>query len=109
MNTPQPTPKNDGICVTDNLLEWIMKDENLSPSTKEVVIEGIKQRQEYGIRKYNQTLMSNDGRDEVIDAKQEIGDLLQYSYKAIINNRLPELKNELYPYLQTLFKLLDDK
>jgi hypothetical protein len=106
MNRPEPPPKTEGVPVTPELFKWLDAltiDETDRTKIKEV----INQRCEYGLKKYNQVLMTKDGRDDVIDAMQEMGDLLQYSYKAKLNGRLPELKEVLVPFIEVLYDLLD--
>lgn len=100
MNTPEPAPKPEGTPVSPCLIKW------LSWHHKEV-IPLIQQRCEYGMAKYGQPLMTADGRDEVIDALQEVGDLLQYVYKAKLNGRLPQAREALSPALKALFVLLN--
>ena len=47
------------------------------------LIELVKQRDAFGRAKYGQPLMTNDGRNGLEDARQEMGDLLQYICKVI--------------------------
>jgi hypothetical protein len=108
MDTPQPPPVVNGIPVSAELVRWIDGSTDITPSNKDTVKKLIEERCAYGLRKYNQCLMSNDGRDDVIDAMQEAGDLIQYSYKAKLNGRLGELKRQLQPLLNVLDKVLED-
>lgn len=73
----QPDPVNKGEPVTEKLIQWL-----LDINADEEVINLIKERYEFGLNKYGQPLMSEDGRDTVQDAKEEVGDLLQYLFKA---------------------------
>lgn len=106
MDTPQPPPRLAGEPVSPLLINWVQSLSELSVPDKEAVEVLIKERCEYGLKKYGQGLMTNDGRDDVVDAMQEMGDLLQYAYKAQLNGRLPELKKALYPVLMALFVLM---
>jgi hypothetical protein len=102
---PQPSPVPQGIPVTDHLIRWILS-QDLDISVMNDVIALVQERSNFGYKKYGQRLMSQDGRDDVIDAMQEVGDLLQYAYKAKINGRLDELKSKLLPSLTVLNKML---
>lgn len=102
---PQPDPKREGQPVTAALLQWL-KETKLSLEQQEQIRSVIEQRRQYGLKKYGQELYSNDGRDDVIDAVQELANLLQYSYKAKMNGRVEELLEQLSPLLSALNELL---
>ena len=70
---PEPPPNASGIIVPDELIKWLGGHDDL--------IELIRQRDAFGRAKYGQPLMSNDGRNGIEDARQELGDLLQYVMK----------------------------
>ena len=74
---PEPPPKKLGVEVTPLLIEYMKKGE-----ASDMAISLIKARHEYGLAKYGQGLMTEDGRNTAEDAIQELGDLLQYLYKA---------------------------
>lgn len=78
-SVPEPDPKNQGMDVTEGLLEAINSKYN-SHQYEDVKVL-IHQRRAFGIEKYGQTLRSDDGRNGLEDARQELGDLLQYVYK----------------------------
>jgi hypothetical protein len=99
----QPTPKQEGKQVTPELLECLL---DMELEDKEVVISLVQDRFEFGLKKYGQPLCTKDGRDDVIDAMQEMGDLLQYTYKAKMNGRLPDLKKQLLPCLDALVQIV---
>ena len=61
------------------------------------------------MKKYGRCLNTQDGRDDVVDALEEAGDLLQYAYKAKLNGNLQKLKEELSPSLKMLKKILEEK
>ena len=77
MDKPQPSPINFGISVSESLIQTLEKLGDSGPA-----IDLIKQRTAFGIKKYGQPLMSEDGRNTIIDALQEAGDLMQYIWKA---------------------------
>lgn len=62
---PQPSPKDGEKVVVD------------------LVIEDLTQRAEAGKQKYGTYLMTNNGRDPLIDAYQEALDLVMYLRQAI--------------------------
>ena len=96
---PEPPPKKSGIEVTPLLIEW-MKEKEVSNTA----IELIKSRREYGLAKYGQGLMTEDGRNTSEDAIQELGDLLQYLYKAKLQGH--KLDTSLFTELIDLCKSL---
>lgn len=98
---PEPPPKNEGRCVPEELKEWI-RQSDFADDHKRNIIELIDQRNAYGLQKYGQPLMSQDGRNTVEDARQEAGDLLQYIYKAIMNGEDLSPIKEIMPFLYTL-------
>lgn len=76
-SVPEPLPKRQGIEVTPLLIQWLEK-----MNMDDHVVKLIKERHLYGLEKYGQGLMTEDGRNTLEDAKQEAGDLLQYLFKA---------------------------
>ncbi len=82
---PLPAPHNSGKNVSEDLLgalHFYDESDNKDESTAEKL---IKERVKYGMKKYGQPLMTDDGRDSIIDALQEAGDLMQYIWKAKMN------------------------
>lgn len=77
---PEPSPVNEGKNVPDHLIKWL---ENTKHS--KVCIKLIKERDLFGFQKYGQHLMTNDGRSDIEDLRQELGDALQYAMKAKLN------------------------
>jgi hypothetical protein len=73
---PLPAPKQAGVNVSESLLA------ELGRMGASDAVALINERVKYGMKKYGQPLMSDDGRDSVVDALQEAGDLLQYIWKA---------------------------
>lgn len=86
MSIPEPPPKNKGIPITERLIALLQKH----PDTDRLV-DLICERDAFGRAKYGQPLMSDDGRNGIEDARQELGDLLQYVYKC----RLTESRENL--------------
>lgn len=109
MDRPEPSPKVEGVAVSPMLLEWIKANQWLSELDKGQITSIITDRCKYGMEKYGQQLMTHDGRDDVIDALQEMGDLLQYAFKAKLNGRLEELNTFLRPSIVALLLLLSGK
>lgn len=81
----QPDPKREGVEVSPFLINWILENNFITKETKTKVVSLIEERYEYGLEKYGQPLMSKDGRNTITDAMDEIGDFLQYLYKAKMN------------------------
>ena len=76
----EPKPRPEGQVVSDALIAYLKN----RPKTQELV-RLVQQRHQFGMQKYGQPLMSQDGRSGVEDAKEELGDLLQYCYKCRLN------------------------
>lgn len=93
---PEPPPVKRGVEVTPLLLEWLEK-EGASDHVKEL----IRAHHEYG-----QGLMSEDGRSTMEDARQEAGDLLQYLFKAIIQQRVAPSVEAVVDHCRVLIELL---
>ncbi len=110
MNSPQRPPVVKGIAVSVELINWILSTTcTATTAEKKEVALLVSDRCEYGLKKYGQMLMTQDGRDDVVDAMQEAGDLLQYAYKAKLNGRKEELVKTLAPTLKVLNELLAEK
>lgn len=92
-SVPQPPPKSGGILVTPLLLAYLAKHDCLD------AVKLVEERDAFGKIKYKQGLMTDDGRDVVEDARQEIGDLLQYAFSARIQGRDLEPLRDLLPAL----------
>ena len=75
---PEPPPKPHGVVVPDALIEYLKEKH---PFCGPPLVELVQERNAFGMAKYGQPLMSQDGRNGVEDARQEAGDLLQYIYK----------------------------
>ena len=80
---PEPNPVNKGDAVTPELLNIMnnLKERSTTPIYIENLITLIEARDAFGFSKYGQHLMSKDGRNGYEDARQELGDLLQYAMK----------------------------
>ena len=87
---PEPSPRNAGREVTPILLDHINRlgqEGELSLHQVEELCSLVKERDAYGRVKYGQPLMTEDGRDDIEDARQEIGDFIQYVVKASANGK----------------------
>lgn len=82
---PQPAPRNQGVNVGAQVLADL--SQMIQEPIRDLIIKDIEDRIAFGIKKYSQPLMSEDGRDDGWDAYQEVLDLMMYSRKAIINGR----------------------
>lgn len=51
---------------------------NDNPSSHDLLIEDIKERKAFGLKKYGQPLRAHNGRDTLLDAYEEILDLAVY-------------------------------
>jgi len=80
-SVPQPPPINKGEEIPHLLNLWL--SQNVKPRKAMInICKLIEQRKLYGIGKYGQPLMSEDGRDSLEDARQELADALQYTFKS---------------------------
>lgn len=66
----------------------------------------VETRTAFGMKKYGQMLMTEDGRDTGRDAVEEMGDLLQYAYKAKMNGCEKTLRDVLWPAIILLIDIL---
>lgn len=106
MSIVQPDPEPLGESVPDKLIDWICLQETKVPiDSIEKSILLIKKRDEFGRQKYGQSLMTRDGRNTMVDALEELGDLLQYLFKAKLNN---EDCTEIKDLMPILIALVDD-
>lgn len=82
MNVVQdkPTERSKSEEVTPKLVEWLT-EYNIVGENTETVCNLIKERNDFGIRKYGTPLKSFNGRDCELDAQQELADCLQYFYQ----------------------------
>ena len=99
-SVPEPPPVVGGEVVPDVLINYLtlFKEENKTAVSNEIqerFIKGmdglvtlVQQRDAFGRAKYGQPLMSEDGRNGIEDAKQELGDLLQYLMKCQLGSEL---------------------
>jgi len=93
----QAKPQNKGKQVYEVTLDYLdeLKNQTFVKETKELLY----QRYKFGISKYGQPLMSEDGREEVQDCVEELADAIQYLSKAKYNKRdltiIKELNNVL--------------
>jgi len=102
-SVPEPPPKPNGEDVTPKLIDWIT-EQVLPMDTITKTVELIKARDYYGFSKYGQHLKTNDGRNTVEDAIQELGDLIQYLYKAKLNGEDIKIIKEIMPVLTKMLE-----
>ena len=96
-------PINKGLSVPKHLIQWIQTTK-LNQNIKNKAVDLILTRDTFGKQKYGQSLMTGDGRITVVDALEELGDLMQYVYKAKMNGEDMSKVKELIPVLLELIK-----
>ena len=96
-SVPEPAPLPLGEPITPALVTW------LSARGLTRAGELVTARDAYGRAKYGQPLRLDDGRDAVEDCRQELGDALQYAYRAL---RRGDDTRELMALAQALVRLL---
>ena len=106
---PEPSPLNKGYEVTPLLLDWLQQNGASDPT-----ISLINARRLYGLQKYGQSLMTEDGRNTMEDAKQEAGDLLQYLYKSFLRGERPSSEDisqlkEVLKYCEIVVSILESR
>lgn len=100
MSIPEPDPVAEGIVVPEALIK------HLTESGYDHLIPLIRERDAFGRAKYGQPLMSEDGRNGIEDARQELGDLLQYVYKChLAGEDLTELQKDISMAYQVIKNL----
>ena len=106
VSLPEPPPAASGLEVYDQLCRWM--DHHYPEKTQDVLnfAELIQKRHNYGKQKYNQALMTGDGRDDLEDARQELGDLAMYATKALMNHHDV---SELRGFLEIVGSLLQNE
>jgi hypothetical protein len=93
--TTQPKPINKGIVVFNLIQSYLDRVKDKSYNSE--VLEQLFQRYEFGLLKYGQPLMSDDGRDSIQDINEELLDAIQYTIKAKYNKcDLSTIKKTLY-------------
>ena len=93
----QPKPINKGVVIFNLIQSYL--DDVKDKSYNNEVLEKLFQRYDFGLKKYGQPLMSDDGRDSVRDADEELLDAIQYIIKCKYN------KCDLTPIKKTLYVL----
>lgn len=82
---PEPPPTGNGDLVTPSLTEALADYPELAAL--------VSARDAFGRAKYGTGLRTNNGRDPIEDARQELGDLLQYVWQAKMEVR------DIHPFL----------
>lgn len=96
---PEPAPQKGKKKVVGRLITWLAVRDDV------VAQKLVLARAHFGLEKYGTTLMTHNGRDAIEDARQELGDALQYVMQAKMEGRDVE---ELRGLTQTLLELIDD-
>ena len=94
--TPQPPPVPEGVPVPPLFQEWAQKNGYVAS------VALSESRSSFGISKYGQPLMSEDGRDSVEDALDEVGDFNHYMQKAALRG---ENTTVLGPHVRAMMHL----
>lgn len=106
---PEPPPLNRGDVVFTIANEFLKISESdaIKRDAMRVLLE---KRHNFGVKKYGQPLMTEDGRDTYEDAIQEIGDLYMYASSLKHKSMKGECKESqvesLISYLETSIKML---
>ena len=106
---PEPDPVCRGYNVPEALINFL-NESNAHNANKNIAnsvqasINLVKERDNFGRKKYGQPLMSQDGRNTIEDARQEMGDLFQYVFKARMNNENLDEIRRLVPILMLLLE-----
>ena len=97
----RPAPR--GVEVTPRLIAALPRFPMLTFDDRVRLERELLARREYGIEKYDQSLHTEDGRDDETETLQELLDAAQYAYKAAINGTgLARLR----PHVQLLAALI---
>jgi hypothetical protein len=106
-SVPEPPPINNGEIVPDALINYLNSAKQDFRNGIANLINLIHQRDAFGRAKYGQPLMTKDGRNGIEDAKQELGDLLQYLMKCkLAGEEISEEDRNLFLTGLTVIKIL---
>src|SRR4051812_45104974 len=103
MSIPEPKPKNEGVEIYPIVLKRI-EESKMNNEDKNNLIKLLNDRYTFGLKKYGQSLMSQDGRDSIEDAIQELGDFLMYYIKAELNKENTEKLKKIFNSISIIFK-----
>jgi len=95
---PEPPPQKGKKKVVGRLMTWLAGRGDVA--AQKLVLS----RAHFGLEKYGTTLMTHNGRDAIEDARQELGDALQYVMQAKMEGRDMADLREL---TQTLLELIE--
>lgn len=84
ISVPEPPPIFKGSPIYDPLVYW-MKNADVEEKDKNEMLSLLESRYNFGMHKYGQPLMTEDGRNSIKDCLEEIGDGMQYAFKALLN------------------------
>jgi hypothetical protein len=135
LSIPEPPPVRKGVCVLPIALELativqtstsldemktnvqraipalplLSVEKKEEKKTEHKLAELLQARANFGLQKYGQPLMSQDGRNDVEDLKQELGDAFMYLTKAIINGQDLSSIHDSITALSTLYHIASNK
>lgn len=77
-SVPEPAPLNRGEPVVHHTYRYLEELKGVDKDTKAEAKALVDARVAFGLKKYGQLLMSEDGRNHEEDCLQELGDAIQY-------------------------------
>lgn len=94
LTQPTPTKEERSVLVYPEVIKWLNTQKHSSQEDINFVKDFITSRHRFGKEKYGTGLMSFNGRDCVLDVKEELGDCLQYLHQLKLENKTvtPEIK-----------------
>lgn len=96
ISEPEPPPVPRGVVVYDRACQFLDQLQAVKSPAVLGLLELLQQRHNFGMKKYHQPLTTDDGRDDLEDARQELGDLFMYACKCRLNHRdVNELRQHL--------------
>lgn len=97
----EPSPVAKGVDVSSACIAW------LTSTGCVPTIALMKERRQFGINKYGQSLFSGDGRDDFHEIEDELGDGIAYAYKALLNRSLTsEQVDKIRQHLEVMTQIL---
>jgi hypothetical protein len=86
---PDPVP-NDSVSMHDlviiDIQNYSIEIEEGHKNAFSDVVEDLKDRRQFGLDKYGTLLQAGNGRNALLDAYQEVQDMLVYLKQAIVEN-----------------------
>lgn len=75
----QPLPKTGKIDVGASVIDWINTEMSGPATLKVVMVREFAARIDLGVERYGKRLETNNGRDALLDLKQELLDAAHYA------------------------------